>query len=66
MPARPASDVTDLLIAWRKGDSQALDHLLPLVYAELHRLAHERMRGEWAGPHAADHRACQRGVPAAG
>ncbi len=27
-----------------------LERLLPLVYHELHRLAHERIRGEWAGP----------------
>jgi RNA polymerase sigma factor (TIGR02999 family) len=41
--------VTDLLIAWRDGDANALDQLLPIVYAELHRLAHDRMRGEWPG-----------------
>jgi RNA polymerase sigma-70 factor (ECF subfamily) len=40
-------DVTQLLLAWRGGDEQALDKLTPLVYAELCRLAgfymsHER------------------------
>jgi hypothetical protein len=31
--------VTRLLNAWSKGDQTALDQLMPLVYAELHRLA---------------------------
>jgi RNA polymerase sigma factor (TIGR02999 family) len=49
MPTPPAADVTELLLAWRDGDADALDRLLPLVYAELHDLAHARMRDEWAG-----------------
>jgi RNA polymerase sigma-70 factor (ECF subfamily) len=32
-------DVTHLLIQWSKGDSAALDALVPLVYGELRRLA---------------------------
>lgn len=36
--------VTELLLQWREGNSQALDELTPLVYAELHRLAHRYMR----------------------
>ena len=32
-------DVTDLLIEWGKGDQEALNKLMPLVYDELHRLA---------------------------
>jgi len=35
-----ASEVTLLLQGWRNGDRKALDALLPLVYKELHRLAH--------------------------
>ncbi|MGI8837152.1 MAG: sigma-70 family RNA polymerase sigma factor [Pyrinomonadaceae bacterium] len=31
--------VTQLLLEWSKGDERALDQLMPLVYAELHRLA---------------------------
>jgi RNA polymerase sigma factor (TIGR02999 family) len=31
--------VTDLLHRWREGDPEALDRLLPLVYAELRRAA---------------------------
>jgi len=49
MSRAPASDVTRLLLAWRQGDAVALDQLLPLVYAELHRLAHRRMRAERSG-----------------
>ncbi|MEM7351605.1 MAG: ECF-type sigma factor [Acidobacteriota bacterium] len=36
--------VTELLLQWRDGDPQALDELTPLVYAELHRLAHRYLR----------------------
>lgn len=34
------NDITQLLIAWRDGDAEALEALMPLVYQELHRLAH--------------------------
>jgi RNA polymerase sigma factor (TIGR02999 family) len=44
-PAR-ASDVTQLLLAWRDGDQSALEQLIPLVYEELRRLAHRQLRGE--------------------
>ena len=33
------SQVTALLVAWRKGDEAALDALVPLVHAELRRIA---------------------------
>jgi hypothetical protein len=32
--------VTGLLQAWRGGDQAALDQLMPVIYAELRRLAH--------------------------
>ena len=55
-------DVTRLLRAWRQGDAQALDDLMPLVYAELQRMAHRLMRRERAGhtlqPTALLHEAC--------
>jgi RNA polymerase sigma-70 factor, ECF subfamily len=35
----PQGEVTTLLAAWGKGDSTALNKLVPLVYAELHRIA---------------------------
>jgi RNA polymerase sigma-70 factor (ECF subfamily) len=38
-----SNEVTDLLIAWGNGDQSARDELMPLVYAELHRLAHHYM-----------------------
>ncbi len=39
-------DVTQLLVAWSRGDQTALDRLIPLVAAELRRLAHRYMRRE--------------------
>ena len=33
-------EVTQLLVAWGNGDETAREQLMPLVYAELHRLAH--------------------------
>jgi RNA polymerase sigma factor (TIGR02999 family) len=41
-----APDVTQLLIAWGQGDRGALERLLPLVYAELRRIARQRLRRE--------------------
>ncbi len=37
---RSPQEVTQLLRAWCSGEQSALDRLMPLVYAELHRLAH--------------------------
>ena len=51
MTAPPAPDVTRLLLRWRQGEADALDRLLPLVYNELRRLAHARMRAESPGRH---------------
>lgn len=48
-PAVKPDDVTQLLTAWRAGDAQALDRLMPLVYQELRRLARRAMRGERSG-----------------
>jgi RNA polymerase sigma-70 factor, ECF subfamily len=42
-------EVTQLLLAWSKGDEAALDRLIPLVYAELRRLAKSYMRREHVG-----------------
>ena len=41
--------MTELLIAWRNGDSSAPNHLLPLVYDELHRAAGRAMNNEGVG-----------------
>jgi RNA polymerase sigma factor (TIGR02999 family) len=40
------ADVTGLLLAWRAGDDQALDRLLPLVHEELRQIARRHMAGE--------------------
>jgi len=47
-PASPG-EVTRLLLAWRQGDRGALDRLIPLVYAELHRMAERFVRRERQG-----------------
>jgi len=45
MTSSPDS-ITKLLIEWRDGDETALNRLIPLVYDELHRMAHRHMRRE--------------------
>lgn len=49
MSAPPSSEVTRLLAAVGRGDGAALDALLPLLYTELHELAH-RQRRRQRGP----------------
>ena len=39
-------DVTDLLRLWSGGDEVAFEHLIPLVYDELHRMALRYLSGE--------------------
>ena len=39
-------EVTELLVDWSNGDQSALDELLPLVHAELCKLAHHLMSSE--------------------
>jgi RNA polymerase sigma-70 factor (ECF subfamily) len=41
--------LTALLQAWSHGDASALERLTPIVYSELHRLAHRQMAGERRG-----------------
>jgi RNA polymerase sigma-70 factor, ECF subfamily len=43
------SDVTQLLVAWSKGDKAAFEHLAPLVEAELRQLARAFLGRESAG-----------------
>jgi RNA polymerase sigma factor (TIGR02999 family) len=43
------NEVTQLLVAWGNGDQTALDQLMPLVYSELHRLAHRHIKKERPG-----------------
>ena len=47
MALRP--DVTALLSEWGRGDANALNALLPLVYAELRQIATRQLRGERVG-----------------
>jgi RNA polymerase sigma factor (TIGR02999 family) len=47
----PAPDVTQLLLAWREGNAEALDRLLPLVHSELRRIAHAKMRADFDREH---------------
>src|SRR5712671_5879769 len=43
------SEVTRILSAIQQGDAHAAEHLLPLVYAELRKLAAEKMAQEKPG-----------------
>jgi len=43
------AEVTALLRAWSGGDRDALDKMIPVVYRELHRLAHRHIRRERPG-----------------
>ena len=44
-----SAEITQLLLAWGKGDQNALNELMPLVYAELRKLARNYMRGQRPG-----------------
>jgi RNA polymerase sigma factor (TIGR02999 family) len=46
---RRRDDITDLLRAHRAGDAGALDHVVPLVYDELRRIAHHQLGRERPG-----------------
>jgi RNA polymerase sigma factor (TIGR02999 family) len=41
-----SADITGLLAIWREGDRGALERLLPLIHAELHRLARRHLGRE--------------------
>jgi RNA polymerase sigma factor (TIGR02999 family) len=45
----PIQSVTELLAKWRAGDQESLDQLVPMVYDNLRRLAHHRLRQESPG-----------------
>lgn len=44
-----SAEVVLLLDQWRRGDQDAYDRLIPLVYGELRRLAHAQLRHESPG-----------------
>ncbi len=43
--SEPSGEITQLLRRWHAGDGDALDDLLPQVYAELRKLAAHELRG---------------------
>ncbi|MEM7349841.1 MAG: sigma-70 family RNA polymerase sigma factor [Acidobacteriota bacterium] len=45
-PTMDAGTVTQFLHAWREGDTESFDRLIPLVYTELRRLAARLMQGD--------------------
>ena len=47
LPSSP--EVTQLLLAWKRGEEGALEKLIPMVYEELQRRAHRYMAGERLG-----------------
>jgi len=44
-----SQSVTQLLLAWRDGNQEALNCLIPLVHSELHRIAARQMKNERCG-----------------
>lgn len=44
--AQPSGDVTKLLQRWSSGDAAAADRLIPIVYAQLRRMASRHLRRE--------------------
>ena len=49
MPQSSSQELTHLLLAWRQGQREALDRLIPVIYEELRRIAHSYIRGERRG-----------------
>jgi ECF sigma factor len=53
-------DVTQLLLAWSQGSRQALEDLVPVVYAELHHMAVRYFRHERPVTHCRQRDSCTR------
>jgi RNA polymerase sigma-70 factor, ECF subfamily len=49
MTTPPPNEVTQLLLEWSQGDEAAPEKLMPLVYAELRRMAHRYMASQNRG-----------------
>jgi RNA polymerase sigma factor (TIGR02999 family) len=49
MPDEEEQEITEALVALRKGAPEAMDRLLPIVYGELRRMAHRQLGGERGG-----------------
>lgn len=48
MPADESDRISGLLQEWKRGNKQALEEVVPLVYQELRRLAHYHLQSERA------------------
>ena len=46
-PLNDAGNITNLLIRWGEGDRSALEHLAPVIYDDLRRLARARLNREY-------------------
>ena len=44
--ATSSADLTGLLVQWSRGDPQALERLMPLIYAECRRIAERQLQHE--------------------
>ncbi len=44
-----SEEITELLLAWNRGDDRARDELMPLIYDELRRVARNLLRRERPG-----------------
>ncbi|HKQ73234.1 MAG TPA: sigma-70 family RNA polymerase sigma factor [Blastocatellia bacterium] len=49
MATHSSHEITQMLVAWNDGDQSALEQLVPLVHAELHKLARRYMGQERPG-----------------
>jgi len=49
VPTLKVDDLTGLLIEWGQGNQAALERLIPLVYAEIRRIAHRYVQRERTG-----------------
>jgi hypothetical protein len=50
MAAESSQDISALLAAWSNGDENAVKDLVPMIYADLRRIARQQL-----GRRAADH-----------
>lgn len=46
MESQKSASVTGLLLRWRQGEQECLNQIIPLIQAELHRIAKRQMRSE--------------------
>ena len=54
MSTERGGEITDLLEAYRKGDHEAFDNLIPLVYDDLRRIARRQLRARQPGARKTD------------